>query len=371
MYRRNLAQVFLSACIAATTLACDEDAAEPFGLAPLAEKVIGVEGGSLETETFRLEIPPGALDGDETIRIYEASAPQGFQSQSEVFELAPDGLVFAKPIVVRLDFTGSPTGLVVFHSKLGAPGFDELSGTIDGQTIAVEIDHFSTIFAGKVDDRPGTGGTGGGDGQGGEGGEDGQGGAGGEGGQGGAGGGEGGAGGDGEEEEDEEVDLDLLNPAERKLAEALATFEHAEAIHTLYADVSNLKYTTTLFLTPFGGACGESEWPGDQGYVRCNFFPTNPTSELAPDTYAPTYPNPPQGRWVLCQYMARPCAQEGETVLVLDGTIRLDEASPDVLEGRVDLEFRRMGDRTLIGRYRADFGTSLCKVKESEPVCEE
>lgn len=165
----KLRSLFVGLLPLALLIACVDDPMDDL-LAPVTA-VIGPEGGTLETEGFRLEVPEGALDEDTTLSVRKLpKAPAGFEARSEVFETGPDGLQFKREISVRLDFTGDAGGLVVFHSKLGGGGYDELEGTVEGKRITVGIDHFSQIWAGPATSDDGTGGDGGAGGEGGAGG---------------------------------------------------------------------------------------------------------------------------------------------------------------------------------------------------------
>lgn len=63
------------------------------------------EGGVLELGGVRVEVPAGALDRDTNITLDLPTDPVA--ALHLVVDLGPDGLTFAKPVVVRFDLTGT------------------------------------------------------------------------------------------------------------------------------------------------------------------------------------------------------------------------------------------------------------------------
>ena len=84
----------------------------PKGTGATNSAVIGAAGGSITLEGVTVMFPPGALTMDTTITLTSTleQPPETFDTwNSPVYAFAPEGLVFAKPVVVSMDFTGSPT----------------------------------------------------------------------------------------------------------------------------------------------------------------------------------------------------------------------------------------------------------------------
>ena len=113
---------------------------------------VGVTGGTITTPNgLVLDIPFGALDTATTLTVIttDMAPPTGVGAVSPVYEFLPDGLVFATPIKVSLPLPTGVTAGAVYWSKLGAPGFDPIGGTIVGTKIVAETVHFSLAVIGS------------------------------------------------------------------------------------------------------------------------------------------------------------------------------------------------------------------------------
>ncbi len=127
---------------------------------PADTGVIGPAGGSVSGAGIALTIPAGALDADVEIGITDTGgdAPDGFTASSPIFRFTPEGLSFAVPIAVSVDFTGAADGVALIWSLPSGDGFESLGGSIEVQTVTGQVSHFSEGFAGLVTPDDGCGG---------------------------------------------------------------------------------------------------------------------------------------------------------------------------------------------------------------------
>lgn len=111
-------------------------------------KRVDASGGTLRLgPRASLVIPPGALAVPQTITMSVAgSAPPSYANASSVYEFEPAGLKFAVPVDVTLPVPATASQPVVYWSSDGAPGFDELGGTLAGDVITAKVQHFSEGF---------------------------------------------------------------------------------------------------------------------------------------------------------------------------------------------------------------------------------
>lgn len=127
------AVVLLAACNSA-----DEEEAEVL----VASAVVGSEGGRIEGEGMALDIPGGALQGEEELAVYRRDdGIEGHALLSPVFRFEPDGLEFAAPATVTLTVPEGTVG-VVFWSRPDGSGYDPIGVAEDGVGTA-EVTHFS------------------------------------------------------------------------------------------------------------------------------------------------------------------------------------------------------------------------------------
>lgn len=103
------------------------------------EQVVGSAGGTVEAPSgVSIEIPAGALPSDVTITIDEAifpPSPEGAIPLGKTFQLGPEGQTFAKPVKVKLPWSGPDNVPVeIAHAPKGGgtwtrltenAGFDE------------------------------------------------------------------------------------------------------------------------------------------------------------------------------------------------------------------------------------------------------
>jgi len=115
----------------------DEDAGEDASTPePLAEKVVGSAGGTVEADLgVSIEIPEGALSEDVTITIHEVVFPPpatGGIALGKTFEFGPKGQSFAKPVTVKLPWFGPDNVPVeIAHSSDEGASWTTLTANAD------------------------------------------------------------------------------------------------------------------------------------------------------------------------------------------------------------------------------------------------
>jgi hypothetical protein len=115
---------------------------------PAAAATVGAMGGTVAGDNLTLTIPPGALASEQTITVTATndSVPSEYEGVSRMYQFAPDGIVFMKPVQIRFTNAGDPTGVVLVWSKQGAPGYDEIATTSTATSVLGFITHFSHGF---------------------------------------------------------------------------------------------------------------------------------------------------------------------------------------------------------------------------------
>ena len=115
---------------------------------------IGAAGGAVEgAGGVTVTVPPGALSGDQTITVSQSTdgAPPGYAAVSAVYVFGPDGLVFAKPVEVKIPYSGDPANVVLYWSRAaGVAGYDALPVTRSDGALAGQVTHFSNGFLGTA-----------------------------------------------------------------------------------------------------------------------------------------------------------------------------------------------------------------------------
>jgi hypothetical protein len=148
--RSDLGRWFILGAIVA---ACSSTTGQsPTGTGTTSSQQIGPAGGSVHFEGATLDVPAGAVTADTTITITSStgSAPSGTTASSPIYVFGPEGLTFSKAATVHIDFTGSGTHAAIMWSKVGGVGFDSLSTSVQGQTAASPVTHFSQGFVADV-----------------------------------------------------------------------------------------------------------------------------------------------------------------------------------------------------------------------------
>lgn len=152
---------FATAVVVGALASCSDDSSKGSGgggtgagASVVASAEIGVEGGDLTSADGRLKlyVPPGALADTTTIRVELASSAPA-DAVSPAYELSPEGLTFAVPVEVAIQYRAEEIGgnavedlrvaTLVDGSTLPliVPVIDEGSGAVSGLTT-----HFSQYF---------------------------------------------------------------------------------------------------------------------------------------------------------------------------------------------------------------------------------
>ncbi len=113
---------------------------------------VGSEGGTLAVEGATLTIPAGALAGPTTLTMTQDTAPTpgGYEAYSPLYRFEPEGLTFAKPVVVSIPMTvpgADQRAATLFWSRQGATGYERLSASVSGGIVTANVTHFSRGFA--------------------------------------------------------------------------------------------------------------------------------------------------------------------------------------------------------------------------------
>jgi len=131
-----------------------------------AEATIGAAGGSVETTDadgvrIRLDVPAGALTRDTTIRaiplLFGSARPDARTALDDGVRFEPEGLRFAIPATLTLDFSGAPASAVTPNASIflvtSPLTILPLAGTTDvaGKTLTAQIRHFSEYEGGEGD----------------------------------------------------------------------------------------------------------------------------------------------------------------------------------------------------------------------------
>jgi hypothetical protein len=120
--------------------------------APIGEDITASEGGTVEVDGAKLDIPAGALSEDTEITVQEiskAGLPDAANIASTVYELGPDGTQFATPVTLSFAFdpSSTPEGKEAVLAWLDGDAWSALTDSqVDGETVAATTRHFS-VFA--------------------------------------------------------------------------------------------------------------------------------------------------------------------------------------------------------------------------------
>lgn len=127
---------------------CSNPPRSDCGGVPPTSAVIGSSGGTLTTTNgTSIEIPPGAIDADTVISVAESSAPppSGIGAVTPVFDFGPDGIVFAHPVKITIPLASTAGPLSVWWTNHDGSGtFEPIGGSIVGNSIVVDVTHFSS-----------------------------------------------------------------------------------------------------------------------------------------------------------------------------------------------------------------------------------
>src|SRR5690606_30069379 len=111
---------------------------------------IGKEGGTVAFEGIELIIPKGALEESVNVVISRAQdlEPASGRVLAKAYSLSPDGLVFSKPALARVSYSGSLEDEPALYlsakgdrwTEISDSSFDESENTVVGS-----VEHFSFI----------------------------------------------------------------------------------------------------------------------------------------------------------------------------------------------------------------------------------
>jgi hypothetical protein len=115
----------------------------------VGQQKVGTAGGRLSAVGIVLSIPAGALAGDTTLTVAATAPPAGYKVASlATYHFCPAGTTFSMPVTVQMQLGGwAPAGAHLFWSNT-SNGYDDLGGTLNGNTLTGMVTHFSTGFAG-------------------------------------------------------------------------------------------------------------------------------------------------------------------------------------------------------------------------------
>jgi len=143
---------YVAAFAAISAIGCG-GASKPPAMQTASAAVTPEAGGTvkLADDSVKLDVPPGAVDGNKTITMTttDATAPQGITADSPILQFEPSGTVFKAPVTVTFTFKSAKDPVVFWSNATG--GYDMIEGTVTGNSIAAPVMHFSTGFVG---DRP-------------------------------------------------------------------------------------------------------------------------------------------------------------------------------------------------------------------------
>jgi len=117
---------------------------------PGARGRVGPAGGTFGGGGVSVVVPPGALDREVDLEIATTvlPIPAGYRGYSAVYRARPEGLTFARPLVVTVEFAGDAARAQLHWSRAAGGGYESLGGTVTGNLITAAVQHFSTGFVG-------------------------------------------------------------------------------------------------------------------------------------------------------------------------------------------------------------------------------
>ena len=116
---------------------------------------IGPGGGKVTTPAgVEADIPAGALSGEEDVHIGwaqrpAADLPPSMAMHGQICEFSPDGLTFDEPVKITFPLPAQHRDNVsILRYDAGNQRWEDLGGTVEGDTIWVEVDHFCIFGTG-------------------------------------------------------------------------------------------------------------------------------------------------------------------------------------------------------------------------------
>ena len=119
--------------------------------------LVGPDGGSVESDGLKIDVPAGALSSEVTLTAYPKTRTiDGVTTASETWRFGPDGQAFNTPITVSFAYEGQHDNATVWWTKEGdLTTFTNLKTTKADGWAAANIVHFSEGAVG--DDTCGSG----------------------------------------------------------------------------------------------------------------------------------------------------------------------------------------------------------------------
>jgi hypothetical protein len=120
---------------------------------------VGTGGGAVTSSTgVELRVPPAAVSSTTTLSVVQLAVPSppqavdasGAPVPSTVYEFGPSGLVFNNPITITLPLPPGVASPTVYWSDASG-AYHDIGGTVVGDTIQVQVSHFSSGFVGTSD----------------------------------------------------------------------------------------------------------------------------------------------------------------------------------------------------------------------------
>ena len=114
-----------------------------------SKRIVAAEGGFVELNGFRVEIPAGALPADTVVTIDLPTDPT--RAQRVMAEFGPHGIRFHKPVTLRFPLGGVPlTGAAVEVARWENGSWTSLGGTVNAarSVLTGTTPHFSA-YGGK------------------------------------------------------------------------------------------------------------------------------------------------------------------------------------------------------------------------------
>ncbi|MDB4931723.1 MAG: hypothetical protein JWM10_4207, partial [Myxococcaceae bacterium] len=110
---------------------------------------VGPAGATFAGGGVSVVVPPGALDREVEIAIVPTTqpVPPGYLGYSVVYRATPEGQVFARPLVVSVEFAGDAARARLYWSR-AAGGYESLGGAVAGNLLTASVSHFSSGFVG-------------------------------------------------------------------------------------------------------------------------------------------------------------------------------------------------------------------------------
>lgn len=143
---------WLTACAVVVWIAaCGGPEGAPSEFPPnTVSAIVGPEGGVIEMDGLRFDVPAGSLATAQEITVTRMDvAVPGYSAATPVFRFGPSGLKFASPAMISLSVPGSPGSPVLWWSNEKGT-YDAILGTFVDGVFQAGVFHFSDGFVGET-----------------------------------------------------------------------------------------------------------------------------------------------------------------------------------------------------------------------------